>query len=134
VERERRVEGNTHEPHTRRTLSRGSVSPGLGRVGERARLKKKERFTALLHHVTVATLRWSYFALKRDAAPGVDRRTWRGYGQKLERCVLAQRRSPQGQPLHELAIKQHVRRMLQACRLIVLVTNVAKAKSMQESL
>ena len=43
------------------------------------------RFTALLHHVyDVARLRAAFFALKRDAAPGVDGETWRHYGQALE--------------------------------------------------
>jgi RNA-directed DNA polymerase len=75
---------NTPEPHTYRTPSRASVSPGLKRVRERARQGKKERFTALLHHVTVDLLRTAYFKLKRDAAPGVDGTTWREYGQDLE--------------------------------------------------
>jgi RNA-directed DNA polymerase len=75
---------NTPEPHTHRTLSRASVSPGLERVRERARQGKKERFTALLHHVTVDLQRTSYLKLKRDAAPGVDGTTWREYGQDLE--------------------------------------------------
>jgi hypothetical protein len=48
---------------------------------ERARQGKKERFTALLHHVTVDLLQTSYLKLKRDAAPGVDGTTWREYGQ-----------------------------------------------------
>jgi RNA-directed DNA polymerase len=77
------AKGNTPEPHTHRTLSRDSVSPGLERVRERAR-QGKERFTALLHHVTVDLLRTSYLKLKRDAAPGVDGITWREYGQDLE--------------------------------------------------
>jgi RNA-directed DNA polymerase len=68
---------NTPEPHTYRTQSRTSVSPGLERVRERARQGKKERFTALLHHVTVDLLRTAYLKLKRDAAPGVDGATWR---------------------------------------------------------
>jgi group II intron reverse transcriptase/maturase len=43
------------------------------------------RFTALLHHVhAVDRLRAAYFALKRDAAPGVDGTTWRQYGEALE--------------------------------------------------
>jgi RNA-directed DNA polymerase len=75
---------NTPEPHTYRTPSRASVSPGLKRVRERARQGKKERFTALLHHVTVDLLRTAYFKLKRDAAPGVDGTTWREFGQDLE--------------------------------------------------
>ena len=78
------AKGNTPEPHTHRTQSRASVSPGLERVRERARQGKKERFTALLHHVTVDLLRTSYLKIKRDAAPGVDGTTWREYGQDLE--------------------------------------------------
>jgi len=44
------------------------------------------RFTALLHHVLYnpETLREAYFRLKREAAPGVDRATWRQYGEALE--------------------------------------------------
>jgi RNA-directed DNA polymerase len=60
------------------------VSPGLERVRERARQGKKERFTALLHHVTVDLLRTAYLKLKRDASPGVDGTTWREYGHDLE--------------------------------------------------
>jgi len=78
------AEGNRHEPHTRRTQSRASVSPGLVRVRERARQGKKERFTTLLHHGTVELLRTAYFSLKREAAPGVDGTTWKEYGQDLE--------------------------------------------------
>jgi hypothetical protein len=60
------------------------VSPGLGRVREAAKQRKKERFTALLHHVTVDLLKDAYFWLKREAAPGVDDRTWLNYKQNLE--------------------------------------------------
>jgi group II intron reverse transcriptase/maturase len=43
------------------------------------------RFTALLHHVYhPENLRASYYALKRDAAPGIDGQTWEHYGQALE--------------------------------------------------
>jgi group II intron reverse transcriptase/maturase len=43
------------------------------------------RFTALLHHVyDVSRLRAAFFALKKDAAPGVDGETWRHYEQALE--------------------------------------------------
>ena len=84
VEPREGAKGNTPEPHTHRTQSRASASPGLERVRERARQGKKERFTALLHHVTVDLLRTSYLKLKRDAAPGVDGTTWREYGQDLE--------------------------------------------------
>jgi RNA-directed DNA polymerase len=78
------TEGNTGEQHTCRTPSRASVSQGLERVREAARKRKKERFTALLHHVTIDLLKDAYFWLKREAAPGVDGRTWQSYKQNLE--------------------------------------------------
>jgi group II intron reverse transcriptase/maturase len=46
---------------------------------------KKERFTALLHHVTPEMLRDAFLALKRHAAPGVDGQTWQDYEADLER-------------------------------------------------
>ena len=70
------TKGNTGQPHTRRTQSRGSVSQGLDRVRHAARQRKKEKFTALLHHVTVECLTDAFLALKRRAAPGVDGVTW----------------------------------------------------------
>jgi RNA-directed DNA polymerase len=84
VERRERTEGNTGKTHTRRTPSRESVSLGLGRVRERARQEKKERFTALLHHVDLDLLRNAFRCLKRDAAPGEDGLTWGEYEQDLE--------------------------------------------------
>jgi len=84
AERRAGAEGNTGKTRTRRTPSRGSVFPGLERVRGRARQEKKERFTALLHHVNVDLLRAAFFRLKRDAAPGVDGLTWREYEQDLE--------------------------------------------------
>src|SRR5258708_20424361 len=62
----------------------GAVS-AVERVGQAARRDRKLRFTALLHHIYDATrLRTAYFALKREAAPGVDGETWRHYGETLE--------------------------------------------------
>src|SRR4051812_44776623 len=78
------TKGNAGQPHTRRTQSRCSVSPGLDRVRQAARQRKKERFTALLHHVTVDLLRDAFLALKRRAAPGVDGVTWQDYAADLE--------------------------------------------------
>src|SRR5438876_2532713 len=78
------AKGNTVECGTRRTPGRGSVSSGLDRVRQAARERKKEKFTALLHHVDVDLLRHAYRALKQEAAAGVDGVTWREYGQDLE--------------------------------------------------
>jgi group II intron reverse transcriptase/maturase len=78
------TKGNTEEANTRRTQGRERVSQGLGGVREAARRDKKQRFTALLHHVTVDLLRDSYYSLKRGAAPGVDGVTWQQYGEGVE--------------------------------------------------
>ena len=64
---------------------RERVSQALDRVRKAARLRKKEKFTALLHHISVDLLREAFFALKRDAAPGVDGVTWRAYEADLDR-------------------------------------------------
>ena len=84
VEPRERAKGNTGQDRMRRTLSRGSVLPGLDRVRERARQQKKERFTALLHHVDIEMLRSAFFSLQRDAAAGIDGLTWREYEKNLD--------------------------------------------------
>ena len=75
---------NTPEPNSHRTPGRGSGRSGLERVREAARRDKKQRFTALLHHVSIDLLRESYHSLKKKAAPGVDGMTWKEYGEDLE--------------------------------------------------
>src|ERR1700679_3559501 len=84
VERREGAEGNTSKDRMRRTPSRISMSSGLERVRERAKAEKKERFTALLHHVDIDLLRSAFSWLKREAAPGVDGVTWQQYEQNLE--------------------------------------------------
>ena len=79
------AKGNPNQQHAPRTLSRDGARSALGRVREAAKRDKTVRFTALLHHVYhVDSLRAAYYALKRDAAPGVDGTTWEHYGQALE--------------------------------------------------
>ncbi|WP_347342446.1 reverse transcriptase domain-containing protein [Bradyrhizobium brasilense] len=60
------------------------MTQSLDRVRAAARLRKKDRFTALLHHINVDTLRAAFFALRRRAAPGVDGMTWQDYEEDLE--------------------------------------------------
>jgi len=60
------------------------VPQGLERVRQAAKARKKEKFTSLLHHVTVELLRESFYALKRKAAPGVDGLRWPDYEMELE--------------------------------------------------
>src|SRR5712692_2785271 len=61
-----------------------SVSSALERVRRVAEKDREARFTALLHHVSADRLREAYWALRPEAAPGVDGVTWRDYGQDLE--------------------------------------------------
>ena len=63
------------------------MSQALERVRQAARQRKKERFTALLHHIGPAMLRTAFYAIKRDAAPGVDGMTWQTYKQDLDRRI-----------------------------------------------
>ncbi len=66
------TKGNADQRSTRRAQDRESVSQGLERVRQAARRRKKEKFTSLFHHIDPALLRTAFYAIKRDAAPGVD--------------------------------------------------------------
>ncbi len=78
------AEGNADQQSTHRTQIRARVTQALDRVRQAARQRKKERFTALLHHVNPDTLRLAFYALKRKAAPGVDGVRWADYEAELE--------------------------------------------------
>src|SRR6201996_3204178 len=78
------TKGNAAQGGTLRTLNREGASHGLDRVRKAAREKKKEKFTALLHHITVDSLEEAFRELRKDAAPGVDGVTWRDYETGLE--------------------------------------------------
>src|SRR6202022_941739 len=79
------TKGNADQQSTCRTQSRESVSQALERIRKVAKERKKERFTALFHHISIELLEQSFFELKEDAAPGVDRLTWTDYEAELER-------------------------------------------------
>lgn len=78
------AEGNAGQQRTRRAQNRESVSQKLERVRQAAKLRKKERFTALLHHVTIEFLEQAFYALRRKAAPGIDGQTWTDYEGNLK--------------------------------------------------
>jgi len=61
------------------------VSQALERIRKVARERKKEKITALFHHISSDLLEEAFYELKEDAAPGVDRLTWKDYEAKLER-------------------------------------------------
>lgn len=78
------IEGNAELQSMVRTQSREAVKQAQSRIRKAVNRNKQERLTALLHHVTVDMLRWSFFALKKKAAPGVDGVTWEAYEADLE--------------------------------------------------
>jgi RNA-directed DNA polymerase len=85
VEQRAGTKGNADQQSTRRAQERESVSQALGRIRQAAKQRKKEVFTSLLHHISIDLLRLSFFAIKKDAASGVDGLTWQDYGADLER-------------------------------------------------
>ncbi|MGY4290862.1 retron-type reverse transcriptase [Bradyrhizobium sp. LM2.7] len=84
MERRAATKGNADQQSTTRTPSRTSVTQALERIRRTARERKKERFTALLHHIDPDLLEAEFFALKKHAAPGTDGVTWRDYEQDLK--------------------------------------------------
>ena len=87
VERRAETKGNADQQSTCRAQSRVSVSQALDRIRQVAKERKKERFTALFHHISTDLLEEAFYELKEDAAPGVDRLTWMDYEADLE-CKL----------------------------------------------
>ena len=85
VEPRAETKGNAGQQSTCRAQSRVSVSQALERIRKVARERKKEKFTALFHHISIDLLEEAFFELKEDAAPGVDRLTWTDYEADLER-------------------------------------------------
>ena len=79
-----RAKENVQRPRTGRAQQRAAVSQGLEGVRQAARRKTTGKFTSLLHHLTPELLRSSFFALKRQAAAGVDGVSWREYESGLE--------------------------------------------------
>src|SRR5436309_6004132 len=70
---------NIVQSHMHPTQSGKRMSQGLRGVRQAAKARKQERFTALLHHLSVDLLRDSFYALKRQAVPGEDGVTWHEY-------------------------------------------------------
>jgi RNA-directed DNA polymerase len=78
------TKGNADQQSTSRTPSRTSVSQALDRIRRTAWERKKERFTALLHHIDTDLLEAAFVALSEQAAAGADGVTWRDYEHNLE--------------------------------------------------
>jgi group II intron reverse transcriptase/maturase len=85
AEGRRPTKENTGQTTASQMQSWENALNGLHRVREAAKRDKRLRFTALLHHVSVALLSSSFYALKREAAPGVDGLTWQEYETDLDK-------------------------------------------------
>ena len=68
-----------------RTQSRDAVSQAQARIRDAVTRNPGEKLTALLHHITVDTLRSSFLSLKKKAAVGVDQVRWVDYAADLDR-------------------------------------------------
>ncbi len=93
TEGRRPTKENTGQTAASQIQSWENALAGLHRVREAAKKEKRLRFTALLHHVSVTLLSNSFYALKREAAPGVDGLTWQEYGSG---CISRWRKSGNG--------------------------------------
>ena len=87
VEPRAQAEGNANQQSTHQAQDWRSVTQALERIRKVARERKKERFTALFHHISSELLEEAFFELKKDAAPGVDRLTWQDYEADFERNI-----------------------------------------------
>jgi RNA-directed DNA polymerase len=87
VEQRAGTKGNVDQQNTRRAQNRESVPSALDRIRQIARERKKERFTSLLHHISGDLLEEAFYELKQNAAPGVDKLTWKEYETDLEHNI-----------------------------------------------
>jgi RNA-directed DNA polymerase len=62
----------------------GSRVTGAGPHTRSVIRNRRDKLTALLHHLAVDVLRASFFGLKKSAAPGVEEVTWTEYAEGLE--------------------------------------------------
>src|SRR5215472_14715693 len=78
------TKGNAGQQTMPWAQSQTSMPHALERMRKVARERKKEKFISLFHHISIDLLDDAFYELKEDAAPGVDRLTWKDYEAKLE--------------------------------------------------
>jgi len=79
---------NASPQSTDRTQCRSIVSQAQARIRQAVTRNRKEKLTALLHHISVDTLRYVFLDMKKNAAPGIDGMTWERYGEDLDRNLI----------------------------------------------
>src|ERR1700736_1955750 len=90
------TKGNADQHSACRAQSRVSVSQALERIRKVARERKKERFTALFHHISVELLGDAFYELKQDAALGGSTYPSRTAGNARSRSLPWRTRSSNG--------------------------------------
>jgi len=90
VEGRPRAKGNAFAARMSRRSSRSyDMGTALEGIRRTAKGRRDAKFSGLLHHIyAVERLEAAYFALKRDAAAGVDGQTWQSYGRELQSNLL----------------------------------------------
>ncbi len=90
VEGKRQAKGNAVAARmSRRSMRAYDVGTALDGIRRTAKGRRDAKFTGLMHHIyALDRLRAAYYALRRDAAAGVDGQTWQSYGQALEANLL----------------------------------------------
>lgn len=84
-----RLEGTPRERAKDRTQSRGALPPNLERVNQAAQRGRQTQFTALLHHVDMASLRRAFARQRRQASAGVDGETVASHEPRLDENLAA---------------------------------------------
>jgi RNA-directed DNA polymerase len=84
VEGSSKTKRNAKLQSTAQTQGWEAVSQAQNRIRRAVNRNKKEKLTALLHHVSIDVLRWAFLNLKKSAAPGVDGVRWAQYAEGLE--------------------------------------------------
>ena len=79
------TKGNAGQQTMPWAQSQISMPHALERIRKVARERKKEKFISLFHHISIELLEDAFYELKVDAAPGVDRLTWKDYEADFER-------------------------------------------------
>ena len=70
VEPRAEAKGNASQQSTGRAQSRGTVSQALERIRQAARQRKKEKFTALLHHISIDLLEEAFLRTQGECCTG----------------------------------------------------------------
>ncbi len=65
-----------HRAENEKACHTAELVEALEGVRKAAKEKKREKFTALLRHVTVEALEQAFRELRKDGAPGIDGGTW----------------------------------------------------------